>query len=233
MEKFIKNQKILLFFLCAGFFFVSTSFAEIIVLKSGKTVEGKITNRTNEYTEVDFMGVKLKYFNDQIETIKETKLSNSSQAQEEEPEVISIKIKGSNTDTAKELGVADFVPRLDSINGTIDSMIGEGMNKVIDSKVGKITDEQRKSIENVISAAKGKVADVEKLKTPPSCKALKAFFLQKSKARINILNELLDSSLSMEEMSKKLIIQNNEILGISRKYDEERKRIVKEYGLKL
>ncbi len=226
-------MKIPFFFLGVSLFFLSNSFAETIALKSGKTIEGKIVNRTNEYTEVEFLGVKLKYFNDQIESIKETKTPNGSPAQVKEPELISIKIKGSNTDTVKELGVADFVSRLDSINGTLDSMIGEGINKVIDSKVGKITDEQRKSIENVISAAKGKVAEVEKLKTPPSCKTLKEFFLQKSKARINILNELLDSSLSMEEMSKKLIIQNNEILGISRKYDEERQRITKEHEVKL
>ena len=155
-----KNIKLVFISLCVILFFSNISFAETIVLKSGKTVEGKIVNRTNEYTEVEFMGVKLKYFNSQIETIKETKPSSGSQPQAGELPLISIKIKGSNTNTAEELGVADFVSRLDSINSTIDSMIGEGMNKVIDSKAVKITDEQRKSIENVISAAKGKIADV-------------------------------------------------------------------------
>ena len=44
-------------------------FAETIVLKSGKQIEGKILEKTDEYVRIDFMGVALSYFYDQIETI--------------------------------------------------------------------------------------------------------------------------------------------------------------------
>ena len=42
---------------------------ETITLKNGKTIEGKITEKTGEYIKVDFYGVPLKYYTEDIETI--------------------------------------------------------------------------------------------------------------------------------------------------------------------
>ncbi len=49
-----------------------------IILKSGKTVEGRIIERTDKYVKIDFCGIELKYYLDQIEDVitqKEMRLS--------------------------------------------------------------------------------------------------------------------------------------------------------------
>ena len=45
------------------------AFAETIILKSGKTIEGKIIEKTGEYIKIDFYGVALTYWFDEIESI--------------------------------------------------------------------------------------------------------------------------------------------------------------------
>ncbi|MCX5699489.1 MAG: tetratricopeptide repeat protein [Candidatus Omnitrophica bacterium] len=62
------KKKRLLILLLVLFFPVSI-FAEIIVLKSGKTVEGKFIEKTDKYIKIDFQGVPLIYYIDEIESI--------------------------------------------------------------------------------------------------------------------------------------------------------------------
>ncbi|MEW5897360.1 MAG: tetratricopeptide repeat protein [Nanoarchaeota archaeon] len=50
-------------------FITSFAWAETIKLKSGKTVEGKITERTDEYIKVDIVGVPISIFTEEIEGI--------------------------------------------------------------------------------------------------------------------------------------------------------------------
>lgn len=69
-----KRLIILLLVLC----FPISLFAETIVLKSGKTVEGKIIEKTDKYIKIDFQGVPITYFLDEIESINETKQDLSS-----------------------------------------------------------------------------------------------------------------------------------------------------------
>lgn len=47
-----------------------SAFAETIVLKSGKTITGKLIEKTDEYIKIDFQGVSLTYFLDEIESIE-------------------------------------------------------------------------------------------------------------------------------------------------------------------
>lgn len=64
--------------LIIGLFLPVLSFAETIILKSGKKIEGKIVERTDEYIKVDSgIGMALTYFFDMIESIKETPSSAS------------------------------------------------------------------------------------------------------------------------------------------------------------
>lgn len=66
----LRSLKILIFGLM-GLLFLSASsvYAETIVLKSGKTVEGKLIDKTDKYIKIDFQGVSLTYFLDEIESI--------------------------------------------------------------------------------------------------------------------------------------------------------------------
>lgn len=53
-------------------------FAETIYLKSGKIVEGKLIEKTDDYIKIDFQGVSLTYFLDEIEAIDGLKLDYSN-----------------------------------------------------------------------------------------------------------------------------------------------------------
>ncbi len=50
-------------------FYALPVFAEKIALKSGKTVEGKIREKTNEKIKVDIDGIPVTYYFDQIVSI--------------------------------------------------------------------------------------------------------------------------------------------------------------------
>lgn len=231
-----KSMKILFFYLCVGLFVSNISFAETIVLKSGKTVEGKITNRTNEYTEIDFMGIKLKYLNDQIEQIKKEKSASEKGTTAGEPELITIKIKGSgSTNTAnesKEEEIGDFLDKLDNINNKIDSIISERMSKIPKERGQKVTNEEQKSMKSAVSMVKARADEIEKMKAPAGCKVLKDLFMQLSRIRISTLEQLVDNASDQIATAKILEKGNTEIAEASRKYTDERQRVLKQSGNK-
>ena len=63
--------KIKIWFFCAAlsFSFLAPVFSETIILKSGQRVEGKITEETDKYVKIDFEGVELTFYNDEIFSI--------------------------------------------------------------------------------------------------------------------------------------------------------------------
>ncbi|MDD5505996.1 MAG: hypothetical protein PHR73_04495 [Candidatus Omnitrophica bacterium] len=56
---------------CAVFslFFLSLGFSETILLKSGQKVEGRVIEKTDKYVRLDFLGVDLIYYNDEVASI--------------------------------------------------------------------------------------------------------------------------------------------------------------------
>ena len=65
----MKKFKLISFLLAIALSLAIPAFAETIVLKSGKTVDGKILQRTDQYIKVDVYGVSLTYYFDEIESI--------------------------------------------------------------------------------------------------------------------------------------------------------------------
>ncbi|MDD5584597.1 MAG: hypothetical protein PHV55_06055 [Candidatus Omnitrophica bacterium] len=70
---------------------LSSAYAETVILKSGKTVEGKIIEKTGEYVRLNFCGVDLKYYLEEIASIDEKPIKTeplpqpAAQPQPEEP----------------------------------------------------------------------------------------------------------------------------------------------------
>ena len=54
-------------------------FAETVILKSGKKIEGKIIERTDDYVKVDQYGVPITYFLDDIESIEGDSVSSDQE----------------------------------------------------------------------------------------------------------------------------------------------------------
>jgi len=73
--------KLLMILLSVGLFFPCFIFAETIVLKSGKKVEGKLIEKTDKYIKIDFYGVPLTYFLDDVKSIEEESIENTSKAE--------------------------------------------------------------------------------------------------------------------------------------------------------
>ncbi|MDD4183552.1 MAG: DUF6263 family protein [Candidatus Omnitrophica bacterium] len=65
-----------LILLFSSFYFFS--FAETVVLKSGKTIEGKIIEKTDKSIKVDIEGISLTYYLDNIESIDGKKIATAS-----------------------------------------------------------------------------------------------------------------------------------------------------------
>ena len=63
--------KIKIWFFCAvlSFSFLTPVFSETIILKSGLKVEGRITEETDKYAKIDFEGVELTFYSDEIFSI--------------------------------------------------------------------------------------------------------------------------------------------------------------------
>ena len=58
--------------------FVATSSAEIIKLKNGQTVEGKIIENTSDYTKIDCAGVVLTYYSQEIQSVENAAKSSKN-----------------------------------------------------------------------------------------------------------------------------------------------------------
>jgi len=58
--------------------FLILAYAETIVFKSGKSIEGKILEKTDKYIKIDFNGVNLTYFFDEIESIDGMSISQAA-----------------------------------------------------------------------------------------------------------------------------------------------------------
>ena len=65
----MRKIKIIFLLLVIALYLAIPAFAETIILKSGKTVNGKILHRSDEYIKVDVYGVSLTYYFDEIENI--------------------------------------------------------------------------------------------------------------------------------------------------------------------
>jgi hypothetical protein len=64
--------------LTTSVYFPILTYAETIILKSGKTIEGKLIEKTDKYIKIDFYGVPLTYYIDEIKSIDGVDISFQS-----------------------------------------------------------------------------------------------------------------------------------------------------------
>ncbi|MFA6282473.1 MAG: hypothetical protein WCY05_08260, partial [Candidatus Omnitrophota bacterium] len=92
-------------------------FSESITLKSGKVIEGKIIEDTEKYIKLDYMGVALTYWKDDIERIEKPSetapIGETSAQKQPEEEVVKIKIKNKVVPSKEE--IQEFINKLDLI----------------------------------------------------------------------------------------------------------------------
>jgi tetratricopeptide (TPR) repeat protein len=96
------KKKIIILTLAMSFCFPAFVLAETIVLKSGKSVEGKLIEKTDKYIKIDFMGVPLTYFFDEIESIDGKQVMNAKEEPYSRKETIPQDIESTSTSGLKE-----------------------------------------------------------------------------------------------------------------------------------
>jgi len=100
--KKMTKKRLIILSLAMSFCFPAFIFAETIVLKSGKTVEGKLIEKTDKYIKIDFMDVPLTYFFDEIESIDGKQVMNTKEEPYSRKETIPQDIESTSTSGPKE-----------------------------------------------------------------------------------------------------------------------------------
>lgn len=77
--------KIKFYFICAIFYFswLSLCFSQTVTLKSGQVVEGKIVEQTDQYIKLEFQGVVLVFYRDEIASIFQAPVADEPVAAEQ------------------------------------------------------------------------------------------------------------------------------------------------------
>jgi len=169
------------------------AFAETIILKSGRKVEGKIIKKTDKYIQIDFPGVPLTYYLDEIESIEgEASLPNSREHN-----------KDVKSRYQEESQTSEFIHHSNYIN----EVIAQEMEKNI------------YDIRAAISIVEKGVRKLESLQAPPCCIDLKSFTIEfwrlmaeSFKAQIDGDKERSDSLYNQSmEYQKKAFAENENL----------------------
>jgi len=131
-------------FVLIGILFLSVSsvFAETIVLKSGETVEGKLIEKTDKYIKIDFQGVPLTYFFDEVKSIDGAKLIPPSLVPQSEKQASwilkedGLLCSGSCNDLIKEINSSYFSYRSLGIKGIELEIQDDKFSKGINNRFG-------------------------------------------------------------------------------------------------
>ena len=101
----------------------SSIYAEIIVLKSGKKIEGKIIEKTDEAIKIDFQGVPLTYYLNDIESINGNKIDIGITSNTSIPQ--SYQVKKSPSQIFKDVSPAVVIITISSV-GDMPAGYGSG-----------------------------------------------------------------------------------------------------------
>lgn len=146
----------------ASFCFLIPAFAETVVLKSGKTVEGKILEKTDAHIKIEISGIGITYYRDEIESIdgQKTPVSSetiapssknaaaSSQVSDASEESFADKVMGKLKSADFESLFKDFYIPKDYDARAIQSdkeAITAGLSELIQNKLGALENYSRVS----------------------------------------------------------------------------------------
>ncbi|MBN2121193.1 MAG: hypothetical protein JW734_09110 [Candidatus Omnitrophica bacterium] len=159
---------------CLFMSFMYFCYAQTIVyLKSGKSVEGELLERTDEYIKIDFSGVKLTYWMDEVERIQ---LSDGKVIY---PQQKTLPAKTEEGELIKKLPVDDIatlpftddelereqddLASVESGNESVDSKLEELKKKISEiSQRAKETPEDESSRESYIEDLRKRIEDMPK-----------------------------------------------------------------------
>jgi len=90
------------FILLLSLLVFAPTFGEVVTFKSGKTIEGRIVEKTEKYVKIDIFGVPVTYYFDDIESIDGKKINVAAVPQVSEPAKEPVNPKKESTPPASD-----------------------------------------------------------------------------------------------------------------------------------
>ncbi|MDD5583784.1 MAG: hypothetical protein PHV55_01830 [Candidatus Omnitrophica bacterium] len=230
----MKKHTLICCILGASFYFLLPAMADTIILKSGKSLEGAIVEETDAYLTIMYAGIPLKYWKDDIAQIKKDKKKNSKtlyavRSASHQDGVLKITIKEDHMHA-----VASFIEALDAARSGIASVVGVAQSKFATGVDGHITEANRKTLNEAVSDLNKKIGAIKKMYPPVECQALHAYALSTAEAETKRFAGAVDSFATIAELREYWSkYSQSTLVHISKKYDEEKQRILTKYNITL
>jgi hypothetical protein len=199
-------------------------FAEIVVLKSGKTIEEKIIEKADDYVRVEIAGEPVTYFLDEIESIEGESYQSVPRNEDN--------ITASQSDTSplsednnlEQQQVLGYINKSGSIIKGMNTEIAKKQTLLAQASMIKDMEKMHivtKEMRDIIKQHKEQFLS---LSIPPNCQPLYTAILNLLQLQEDIHNELIDGDM---EKSNALTKQLPEVLNIM---TQEVNRLIQHYG---
>ncbi len=230
-----------LFIFILVLFSAATSFAETVVLKSGKVIEGKIVEKNDDSIKIDSgSGVAITYYLDEIKT-----MDGQDTASKNAPDAIKIKSKEDNPIENQPVlseNVHDEADEVKKIEGFLHQVADVGRRYSAGyAKTTKMDmsaqskEEKKNAVLQSIEVIKTAIKELEVLETPDSCQHYKELIIKQYEQMIEgekmhlqiVSGSLLDAAKAGMSFEKK----TNEMKSAGDLSNQEYYRIIKKYNI--
>lgn len=201
-------------------------FAETIVLKSGKTIEAKIIERRDEYIKIEYYGVPLTYFFDEIESIDG-----------EKPVPFSEEIDIEQDNNRQK--VLEFLNKLDAVQKEAYKR-KQSKTALIDTFQNN-QEKIQEIILEIIDIFEQEIDQLKRLSTPKSCETLKDLAIKFAESTIGVYRLQLKQPYvyvvpgpgAGEQVVKQMseLPETKQLIESANKFGAERERIRQKYNI--
>lgn len=204
------------------------AFPDSIILKSGETIEGKIIEETNSYVKIDYVGVSLTYWKDDIKEIEKSNELGSSKEPpvqaEPENEIVTIKIKNKIVSSGKD--TREFIGKLDFSWQNIQKIISNAQTQISNITETNLTNEHRNILQTAIADIKNEITKIKALKAPSGCEELQKFAIASGDTQTKQFSDGLAGISTVEGLSKYWQDYTLELGKVEEKYNKERQKVL-------
>ncbi|MDD5583785.1 MAG: hypothetical protein PHV55_01835 [Candidatus Omnitrophica bacterium] len=228
------------------------AFSDTLLLKTGKSVEGKIIEETDAYVILDYSGISLKYWKEEIQEITKSQPPTGDASQPEQvstpqdpspqptsqsrpkstgQQTITIAIK---EDPKQEIIV--FVKELETLRDGIKDALVEAKEQfaVQMSSDGQITEANRKFLREAEKDGRNKLEQMKRIAVPAQCRDLRDYALRVTEAEIDRFSSSLSSLSTYKDLIKYWEEHpKRKTEELKKKYNLEREKISSKYNIEI
>ncbi len=180
----MRNKLLLILsFLFGSLYLSNPVFSEIIVLKSGQTVQGKIIEEKEKYVKLELGGIPLTYYREDIERIDPDPVNKP----------VEIKIK------AVTISKEEFLTKIGVSGEKIMTIKQKAFADAQKVKGGKSNPEYSHIIHEGVADIRGEIKEINRLSVPNNCQKLKELFVENYDSHVEQLLDDINGSLTKEE----------------------------------